>query len=140
MGVVPRECKEGNLGNRNLYQFCYVIIIFLDIAVPLALLAIAAFTVDISSSTICNKTLFMTTPQTGSAASAASTNLNRLAYSCCSLGVSVTTFAFCLALFVIFITIASVMEPGTMSYAWDQHFCNGYVSYFTFGHIFRIRP
>jgi len=125
MGVVPNDCKHGNNGNRNLYHFCYVIIIFLDIALPLALAAIAAFTVDFSNSTICVKTLFQSQPPQ-QAASPATADPNRLTYPCCSLGVSLTTFAFCLAMFVIFITIPSVMEPGTMSHSWDQHFCNGY--------------
>ncbi len=124
MGVVPDDCKHGNNGNRNLYHFCYVIIILLDIALPLALLVIAALTVDIPSSTICAKTLFQTPKQP---LSLASTDPYRVTYPCCSLGVSLTTFAFSLSLFVIFITIPSVMEPGTMSHSWDQHFCNGYV-------------
>jgi hypothetical protein len=127
MGVVPTACKDGNMGNRNLFHFCYVIIIFLDIAVPLALLALAAYTVDIPSMTVCDKTLFLPRQQTGSAANA---DPNRLTYPCCSLGVALTTFAFSLALFVVFVTIPSVLEPGKMSHAWDQHFCNGYVSRF----------
>jgi hypothetical protein len=125
MGVIPKACKDGNLGNRNLYHFCYVIIIMLDISVPLALCAIAAYTLDISNSTICAKTLFLAAKSTGSAASA---DPRRLTYPCCSLGVAVATFLFSLIMFVIFVTIPSVLEPGKMSYAWDQHFCNGYVS------------
>ncbi len=42
LGVVPQPCKDGDMGNRNLYHFCLAIIIFLDITVPLALLAAAA--------------------------------------------------------------------------------------------------
>ena len=42
MGVVPIACKNGNLGNRNLYHFCLAMLIFLDITVPLGLLAAAA--------------------------------------------------------------------------------------------------
>ena len=41
LGVVPDDCKNGAMGNRNLYHFCLAILIFLDITVPLALLAVA---------------------------------------------------------------------------------------------------
>jgi hypothetical protein len=124
MGVIPSDCKQGNMGNRNLYHFCYVIIVILDIAFPLVSCTIAAFTVDVSNFTICARTPFLQPKETGSPASA---DPRRLTYPCCSLGVSLTTFAFSLAMFVIFVTIPSVMEPGKMSFAWDQHFCNGYV-------------
>ncbi len=42
LGVIPQDCKDGKMGNRNLYHFCLAMIIFLDITVPLALLAVAA--------------------------------------------------------------------------------------------------
>jgi hypothetical protein len=40
LGVVPQDCKEGRMGNRNLYHFCLAILIFMDISVPLALIAV----------------------------------------------------------------------------------------------------
>lgn len=40
LGVIPQECKDGNMGNRNLYHFCLAVLIFMDITVPLALLAV----------------------------------------------------------------------------------------------------
>jgi len=43
-GVVPAACKDGKMGNRNLYHFGLAIIIFLDITVPLCLFAVFART------------------------------------------------------------------------------------------------
>ncbi len=40
--MVPQDCKDGINGNRNLYHFCLAILIFMDITVPLALLAVIA--------------------------------------------------------------------------------------------------
>jgi hypothetical protein len=44
LGVIPKDCKSGLMGNRNLYHFCLAMLIFLDIIVPLALLAVAVKT------------------------------------------------------------------------------------------------
>ena len=43
-GVVVDSCANGNLGNRNLYHFCYVIIIIQDVLYPLIWLYILART------------------------------------------------------------------------------------------------
>ena len=46
LGVIPQACKDGNMGNRNLYHFCLAMLIFLDIMVPLTLLAILFLTLN----------------------------------------------------------------------------------------------
>jgi len=42
LGVIPQDCKSGNMGDRRLYHFCQAMVIILDITFPLALLAAAS--------------------------------------------------------------------------------------------------
>jgi hypothetical protein len=43
LGVIPQDCKDGNMGNGNLYHFCLAVLIFMDITVPLALIAVVVW-------------------------------------------------------------------------------------------------
>ena len=127
MGVVPSDCKNGAMGNRNLYHYCVAIIIMMDVLVPIALFALVAYTVGTNAGTVFNKTLFASAGPAGSYQYFPHVH-TRQANACCSLGVAVSTFIFSSVLFVLFVTIPSVLEPGAMARAWDQQFCNGYVS------------
>jgi len=124
MGVVPDDCKNGNNGNRNLYHFCLVIIIIMDITVPLALCAALALTVDSSAGACLNRTLCLSTAP-GQRIRPLAVH-ERQANACCSLPVACFTLVVFVVLFIIFIVVPSAMEPGTMARAWDQTFCNGY--------------
>jgi len=67
LGVVPQDCKDGNMGNRNLYHFCLAILIFMDITVPLALVAVIVrssltSTLSLFPAPIENKQVPMITP------------------------------------------------------------------------------
>ena len=127
MGVVPTACKNGAMGNRNLYHFCLVIIIIMDITVPLILCALAGLTFDGSNGTILNRTLCL--PKSSERPSEPVVAAVRESNACCSVGVACSTLAICVGFFVMFTTIPSVLEPGTMAPSWyNQTFCNGYVS------------
>jgi hypothetical protein len=125
LGVVPTDCKNGAMGNRNIYHYCIAIIIIMDILVPLAFFGLVAYTFDVNAGSVFNKTLFAPSV----AAAAPLPHLyTRQANACCSLGVAVSTSLVSAVLFVLFITIPSVLEPGVMARSWDMTFCNGYVS------------
>jgi len=124
MGVVPTDCKNGNMGNRNLYHFCLVIIIIMDIVVPIALCAALALTVDPSAGICLNRTLCVgTTPGHKEAPLALH---ERQAKACCSLPVACLSLFVFVLLFIVFIVNPSILEPGVMARSWDQNFCNGY--------------
>jgi hypothetical protein len=126
LGVVPDACKSGNMGNRNLYHFCLVIIIIMDITIPVALCVAAALTADFSSGTVLNRALCLSAATSPSQEAVA--ERVRKSNACCSLPVACSSMLLCVALFILFVTIPSVLEPGKMALPWFQTFCNGYVS------------
>ncbi len=115
LGVVPDACKEGNMGNRNLYHFCLAILIFLDIMVPLTLLAIAALTIK-------DKRLFNKTLGGASADSNASAPDTAPISPCCTSALGAGALVLGLIMFLIFVTIAGQLGQSSTA------FCNGYVS------------
>ena len=116
--MVPQACKDGNMGNRNLYHFCLAILIFLDISVPLTLFAIILLTLNTKERSFLNKTL-------GGGATDANTSLSDTAQStpCCTTAVSAGALVFGLVMFLIFVTIAGQLGQASSA------FCNGYVSF-----------
>ena len=133
-GVVPDDCKNGNMGNRNLYHFCLAILIFLDISVPITVLAILFATTNSKEKSVLNKTL-------GSANVPATTNSMAVdpastqsqdtqievnppdsSTACCTTAMSLGSFVFGLCMFITFVTIAGVLGQASTA------FCEGYVS------------
>ena len=97
-------------------------IIMMDILVPLVLVCLVASTVDFSQGTVLNKTLFGATNAAagGGSGSDAVALSSRQGNACCSLAVALSSFTLFIILFVIFVTIPSVLEGGTMAHSWDQ--------------------
>ena len=103
------------MGNRNLYHFCLAILIFLDIMVPISLVAIIVLTSDFRARTFLNKTLLGTSSTSESSTSASTDS------ACCTLPVASGALVLGLIMFLIFVTIAGVLgQDATI-------FCNGYV-------------
>ncbi len=116
--MIPQACKDGNAGNRNLYHFCLAMLIFLDIMVPITLVAIFILTSDFKTKTFLNKTLLgASTEQVPTS----STNSNSADSACCTLPVARGALLLGLVMFLIFVTIAGELGQDA------KVFCNGYV-------------
>jgi hypothetical protein len=110
------------VGNRNLYHFCLAMLIFLDIMVPITLIAIVVLTTDFSSKSFFNKTLLGAAAASTSGPTPVTSAEVNAESACCTAPVAFGSLAFGLVMFLIFVTIAGVLGQDSTA------FCNGYVS------------
>mmetsp|Transcript_29746 Transcript_29746/g.78495 ORF Transcript_29746/g.78495 Transcript_29746/m.78495 type:complete len:593 (-) Transcript_29746:262-2040(-) len=125
MGKVPDDCKNGAMGDRNLYHFCISIIIIMDVLIPIGMFVVFALTYDFKYNTICNRPLYFTRAGVYTQSGELPFHARKSA-PCCSIPVSLFALFWFALVFIVFIVVPSILEPGVMRRPWDQTFCNGY--------------
>jgi len=127
LGKIPDDCKNGLMGNRNLYHFCLSILVIMDVLIPIGMFAAFASTYDEKSRSICNRPLFLNR-QDVLLRSGKLPSFARKTWPCCTIPVTIFSFVIFTVVFAIFAVVPNVLEPGSTRRPWDATFCNGYVS------------
>mmetsp|Transcript_64779 Transcript_64779/g.173829 ORF Transcript_64779/g.173829 Transcript_64779/m.173829 type:complete len:249 (-) Transcript_64779:401-1147(-) len=125
LGKIPDDCKNGLMGNRNLYHFCLSILVIMDVLIPIGMFAAFASTYDEKSRSICNRPLFLNR-QDVLLRSGKLPSFARKTWPCCTIPVTIFSFVIFTVVFAIFAVVPNVLEPGSTRRPWDATFCNGY--------------